>query len=282
MKTYLSAVFLVVVFMSRLAHGQAWQQIEPGLEVGTFAAPISSRFGESTIHVVRIDSARFGFRLLCASQHGKRKRSAPEWCREFHLVGAVNASMFAEDGLTSTGLLIADGHVNNGKVNPSFGAVFMFHPVRPDLPVVRLVDRHCDDFVVLRPLYTSMVQNFRIITCDRKPAWKQSDRIFSQVAVGMDSAGRVLVLFTRSPYSGHDFARNLLRLPLGLTRAMYCEGGPEASVYIKSSDYELRLTGSYETGFIENDSNKDFWPIPNVLGFAHKPGRPTEVGSEQP
>ena len=270
MKRTLSLILVLSCLPLMPILGQTWHQVEPGLEVGSFPAPIKSNLGKSTIWVVRVDPGRFEFRLLCASQYGKRKRTAAEWCEEFGLVGAVNASMFAADGLTSTGLLVADGHVNNGKINPSFGAVLMFHPRRPDLPAVQMVDRHCQDFSALRPLYSSMVQNYRLITCDGRPAWAQSERIFSQVAVGTDARGRVLLLFTRSPYSGHNFARNLLQLPLQLKRAMYCEGGPEASVYLKAGDYELRLTGSYETGFTEHDSNQQFWPIPNVLGFARR------------
>jgi hypothetical protein len=28
--------------------------------------------------------------------------------------------------------------------------------------------------------------------------------------------------------------------------------------------------GSFETGFWENDSNRVFWPLPNVIAFAER------------
>jgi hypothetical protein len=31
---------------------------------------------------------------------------------------------------------------------------------------------------------------------------------------------------------------------------------------------DLDLSGSYETGFLSDDSNAQQWPIPNVLGVA--------------
>jgi hypothetical protein len=45
------------------------------------------------------------------------------------------------------------------------------------------------------------------------------------------------------------------------------EGGPEASLYLKHNKTILKRVGSYETDFNENDSNNEFWPIPNVIGL---------------
>jgi len=58
----------------------------------------------------------------------------------------------------------------------------------------------------------------------------------------------------------------LLNLPLGIESAMHLEGGPEASLSIHFAGLVLDLCGSYETGFMENESNVVQWPLPNVLG----------------
>ena len=39
----------------------------------------------------------------------------------------------------------------------------------------------------------------------------------------------MLFIHARSPWDMHDFIVNLQKLPLGIVRAMYLEGGPEAS-----------------------------------------------------
>jgi hypothetical protein len=49
---------------------------------------------------------------------------------------------------------------------------------------------------------------------------------------------------------------------------MHVEGGPEASLSIHGGGVDLDYFGSYETGFVVDDSNDHAWPIPNVIGVA--------------
>jgi hypothetical protein len=67
-----------------------------------------------------------------------------------------------------------------------------------------------------------------------------------------------------------EFNRLLLALPLRVTAAMHVEGGPEASLSVRGP-LHLDFDGSYETGFNENESFTDQWPIPNVLGVTARP-----------
>ena len=91
--------------------------------------------------------------------------------------------------------------------------------------------------------------------------WAQTAKRWSEAAIGVDSHGR-----PRTAYTMHDFNDMLLRMPLDIAGAMHVEGGPEASLSIHTNGFDLDLAGSYETGFLENDSNDRQWPIPNVLG----------------
>ncbi|HVT58535.1 MAG TPA: phosphodiester glycosidase family protein [Thermoanaerobaculia bacterium] len=84
-------------------------------------------------------------------------------------------------------------------------------------------------------------------------------------AIGVDRAGRVLFIHSRSPYSVHDLIAQLQKLPIDLARAMYVEGGPEAQLYVRAGHDDLEFIGSYETGFIERDDNDHAWPVPNVV-----------------
>ena len=53
---------------------------------------------------------------------------------------------------------------------------------------------------------------------------------------------------------------------MGLRRLHRTEGGPEAQLYVKAGGREVELVGSYETGFFEEDTNKQAWRVPNVIG----------------
>jgi hypothetical protein len=62
---------------------------------------------------------------------------------------------------------------------------------------------------------------------------------------------------TRSPLPVHDFIHALQALPLSVARAMYQEGGPEATLYVNAGGFELERLGSF---------NLAAWPLPNVFG----------------
>jgi hypothetical protein len=112
-----------------------------------------------------------------------------------------------------------------------------------------------------------------MLDCAGRNTWAQQDRRWSTAAVGTDDAGRVLFIHARSAWSTHDFIDVLKALPLGLKRLMYVEGGPEASLYLKVGGTVLVAEmGSFETGFREDDDNRVFWPLPNVIAIA--PRRP--------
>ncbi|HJX65335.1 MAG TPA: hypothetical protein VJ860_15440, partial [Polyangia bacterium] len=59
-----------------------------------------------------------------------------------------------------------------------------------------------------------------------------------------------------------------LALPLQIAKAMHVEGGPEASLSIHAGGVNLDLNGSYETGFREDDTSREQWPLPNIIGVA--------------
>ena len=67
-----------------------------------------------------------------------------------------------------------------------------------------------------------------------------------------------------------EWNRRVLALPLHVTAAMHVEGGPEASLSLCTATPPLHLSGSFETGFWPDDSNKRQWPIPNVLGVLRR------------
>jgi hypothetical protein len=158
--------------------------------------------------------------------------------------------------------------VNNGRWNKD-NAVFVAGPDDPALPAAQILDRKCQDAETLAARYRVRIQNIRMLDCAGRNIWAQQDRRWSTACVGTDRSGRVLLIHARSPWSTHDFIDILQALPLELARLMYVEGGPEASLHLKvDGTVVVSEMGSFETGFREDDGNRIFWPLPNVIAVA--------------
>lgn len=253
-----------------------WQEVKDGLFIGMFQSPKKSTVPvkDSLIYIVKIDPNLYNLRLLCGSEHGRRRITGKEWCRGFGLLVAINASMYKKDHLTSTGLMMNYDHVNNPNDNPKFGAIMAFNPsdsTENRIPRVQIIDEHeQQDWRKLSKNYQTLVENYRLITLNQTNAWEQSDQIYSIAAVGIDEDDNVLFIFTRAPYSGHDFADILLSVPISIRNAMYVEGGPAATLYLAVGRDTLDKFGSYETSCCPNDANTRAEPLPNVIGIVEK------------
>jgi len=260
------------VFLSRGESGdqlKEWKTLERGLAVADFESSIRSQFGDSKITIVKIDPKYYSLKLICASEHGDTKKTAKEWCKNNSLIATVNAGMFQANGITNVGYMKNYSHLNNRKLN-WYKSILAFNPVVQGIPSIQIIDRECQNFENLKDKYQTLVQNIRMINCKRKNVWSQQEKQWSMVALGMDESANVLFIFTRSPYSVHDFNGMLLSLPIAISGAMYLEGGPEASLYCNVNGSEINKFGSFETRFNENDDNNHAWPIPNVIGIVRK------------
>jgi hypothetical protein len=224
--------------------------------------------------VLRSVPDRFGVRLLNASAAPEgRPRTARQWCEAEGAVAAINASMYRTDHRTSVSLMRTREHVNNPALTKDM-ALLAFDPDRPGLPAVTLIDRECDDLDSLRTGYGTLVQSIRMISCRGKNVWSQQPRKWSTAVIAVDRDGAVLFIHVRSPYSTHDLIDVLRDLPLGIARAMYVEGGPEAQLYVRAGGETLEFVGSFETGFFENDGNTVAWPVPNVVAITRRADPP--------
>jgi uncharacterized protein YigE (DUF2233 family) len=243
-------------------------EVAPGLVIERIPAALPSpvQKGDGLITLVRIDPRRYELRLLTAAEHGMR--TAPKWVEDFDLTGVINASMFLED-MTSTGLMVDGDRVNNGRVNRAFGAFLAFGPHESEIDPVVLAGRPCAGFDLdaIRRSYDVVIQNYRMLDCDGTPiAWKDG-KAYSIAAVGLDRDGWVVFIHSRAPYLMRDFNRMIAADELRIEQAMFVEGGPAASLFVKSGDVEVREAGSFESGFMDG-SNSLFWAMPNVIGFA--------------
>ena len=249
-----------------------WQRVSDGLYLGQFSWSEKAGLLDHPITILKIDPKMYSLRLLCASEYGGTPRTTKQWCLEFGLLAAINASMYRQqDPLKSTGYMINYLHVNNSHINPAFGAFMVFNPVSSSLPEVQIIDRYVqENWRDTIGRYHSVVQNYRMISNGKKMGWPQQDKIYRTAAIGLDRDGRILFILSRSPYSTHDFIHGLLSLPIGIRDAMYVEGGVEASLYYRISGKETEMHArETEKNFTATDHDSA-WAVPNVIGVVKR------------
>ncbi len=263
------AVILALVPASVGVAQSEWETLAPGMERTTFVAANPNPVGDSRITVIRIDPELWELDIVGLTMSGEEsRRTAREWCEDYELVACINAGMFATDYRTHVGYLRVGDHVNNGHVN-AYQSVAAFDPREGSgLPPFRIFDLDAPGVTMEAILedYATVIQNLRLIKRPGLNRWSRQLKRWSEAALGEDEAGRVLFIFSRSPFSMFDLNRELLAAGIGLVAAQHLEGGPEAQLFLRVGDVQLEMFGSYETVFREDDVNESAWPVPIVLG----------------
>ncbi len=268
-----------------------WSELASGLEIACF--PARDPAGNTLEMVIlRIDPRRFIFSVHTATGEGEAL-SLGAWADRHKLSAAINASMYLPDGRTSTGYLRVGEHLNNGRIAGRFGAFFVSDPHTPfpeepsptkgsgnaaeagsarssdgDLPEAALLDRACDTWEALLPRYRNVVQNYRLISADRRLLWNPGGPKHAISAVGSDGNGNILFIHCREPLTGIDFGAWLLALPIDVRLVMYTEGGSQAGLLVRSGSVHRIWMGRHPA---------DLWtagnpsaPLPNVIGIRPK------------
>lgn len=245
-----------------------WRQLAKGLSLGIFLSPQPSESGDSLIRVLRIDPKHFRLRLLNSSAFKDgHPLTARQWCLKNGLIAAINASMYQTDHKTSVSLMRTKLHINNPRLSKD-KTILAFDRQSPEVPLVKIIDRECEDFQIWKKKYGTLVQSIRMISCQGKNVWRQQPQKWSTAAIGMDRQNKILFMHVSSPFSTHDLINILQQLPLNISRAMYCEGGPQSQLYIRNSSKEYNFAGGFDINLNENINNSAFWPIPNVVGVS--------------
>ncbi len=253
-----------------------WQSVEAGLDIATIplAADDASGIaddGEDALTILRIDPKHYEFVVLAATERG-RLLTPQQWADEYHLTAVINASMYLPDHRTSTGYLRNDSHLNNDYVNKRFGSFFVAYPyasgASASLPEVTILDRQADDWENLIGRYRIVVQNFRMINVAGTPLWPEQGEAFSIAAVAMDAAGNILFIHCRPPLTVRQFTDRLMTLDLSIKRAMYVEGGPQASLHLHAAGGSQTWSGRHDGDFWSGAHVE--WQLPNALGIRRK------------
>ncbi len=244
-----------------------WNAIATGVEYAALSIVDNPTAGDGVLHIVRIDPAKAKLRSLMASAMDKQPRTAKNWCTSFGMTAVINAGMYDLDHLTHVGYMKSGDHINNRRWAKKYNSVFVFNPLKTDLPQAQIIDLAEDRPPVIES-YGTVIQNLRLIKGLGINAWKEQPKKWSESALAIDNRGRVLFLFIRFPLSMHEFNEKILHLPLNINRAMHLEGGPVSSLSICTNAKDIHLSGSMDMGPIDDGGKYGQWPVPNVLGVA--------------
>ena len=262
MKNILNIIFIALVLCtltpSKLnAQDINQNKIDDGLYYAAYSAPKKSSYGDSKIDILKISPSLYNFNLISAKEYGGKTQTAKEWATQKKQIAVINAGMYMADYKTNVGYMKNFDFINNGRVNND-NTIVAFNRNNDAVPEFQIIDLKCQDWESLKTQYNSFTQSIRMMDCNQKNKWSQQDKKWSMVAIGKDKKGNALFIFSRSPYSVHDFIDILSNSSLDLYNLMYLEGGPEASFYLNHKETTIEKMGSYETGFNEKDKNNYF------------------------
>lgn len=246
-----------------------WKSLAPGMDLKYVAAKHPSSIGDSRVVILRMDPSLWQLEAVGITETGESAgHTARAWSQSRNFSAAINAGMFATDYKTHLGYMGSASYVNNSHPNV-YQSVAAFEPRdSQSLPRFRIFDLDAPGihFQDILKDYASVLQNLRLVKRSGSNQWSSQQRKWSEAALGEDDAGRILFIYSRSPFSMYDLNNELLGAGIGLVAAQHLEGGPEAQLYVHVGNVEMELCGSYETSFKENDSNSAAWPVPNILG----------------
>lgn len=250
-----------------------WKSLAPGMDLKYVTAKKPSSVGDSRIVILRMDPNQWQLEVVGITETGESAgHTARSWSQSRNFSAAINAGMFAADYKKHVGYMGSASHINNSHPN-DYQSVAAFEPRdSQSLPRFRIfdLDEPSVRFQDILKDYTSAVQNLRLVKRTGMNQWTQQQRKWSEAALGEDDAGRILFIYSRSPFSMYDLNNELLGADIGLVAAQHLEGGPEAQLYLHVGNVEMELYGSYETSFRENNTNSAAWPVPNILGVRQR------------
>lgn len=250
-----------------------WHELDRGLYFREPDAPEKSFLNDSKIFILKIDPRLCKLGVFCSSEYEKKNRTADEWSKDFNLSVVVNAGMFnVANGITNKGYLKNNSHLNNSKFNAGYNVMMAMNPVSDQDPSMIIYDLTCSGWDSIRPKFKTWCQGMRMIDCNgTRMAWnKNPGQTCSMVTGATDISGNIYFIFSRSPYTHQKMIDFLISLIPGIRTTVYLEGGPEASLFIHTSDTTITKIGSYVSKTYANDNNDHFWKIPNVIGVVAK------------
>jgi len=279
-----TTTLLCFILMAHLSSAQAavdssyfgknpyeWDTLADGLLYCVVDAPQKSILGDSKITIVRITPAKMEFSLLTATEYG-RPRSVCEWADTFDLNVVLNAGMYElSNGLINRGFMKNYGHHNNALLRENYNSMIALNAKDSNAHDFCIIDLQCDPWHTVKNDYHCYAQGLRMIDCNGTGmGWNKRYQSCSMMVAATDALGNIYYIYSRSPYTHNEMIRFMIGMPYGLTNAIYIEGGPETSLYIRTGNRVVEKVGSYVSNTYATDNNMTFWALPNVIGMKLK------------
>lgn len=247
-----------------------WRELNTGIFFTEAELPIKSDVGDSKISILKINPSDFNFNLFLATQLDRKPRTVCQWADTFDLDIVLNAGMYnLAKKLTHRGFLKNFEHSNNAELNPGYNAMIAFNSKDSSLSNFDILDLNCDSWSVMQKKYASFAQGPRMLDCDGAPlSWNKKKQRCSMLVAALDDKENLYFVFCRSPYSHNQMIAFMQELKL--KNAIYLEGGPETSLYIRGKNEVIERVGSYVSDSYAHDENVVFWKLPNVIGIQRK------------
>ena len=249
-----------------------WQKLASGIEYAEVDAPKKSIVNDSKITVVKINTDQFDFFLFTASEQKRKVRTAKEWADTFNLQVVINAGMYKLANIfENDGFMKNYTHYNNSNFKDGYNGMMAFNAKDSSYQNFSIIDLNCAVWDTVKTQYHCYSQCMRMIDCQGIPlSWEKKKQSCSMVIAAHDEANNLYFIFNRSPYTHKEMIQFILQFPFKIKNAVYLEGGPEASLYLKFGNTEIGKMGSYISRTYPTDSNQKFWKIPNVIGLRMK------------
>jgi len=244
-----------------------------GLQYVELDTPEKSVVNDSKLTILKINTQKFDFEFLTASERGHHARIAPDWAQEFDQNIIINAGMYRYNKTQSNkGYMKNYNHLNNPAKNNYYNALLAMHPKDPKNPPFEIIDTYQKDWEKISSRYHSVCQGMRMINDkgEGMPFTKRPDQSCSMILAAIDAQGNLYFIFTRSPYTHRNMIAMLKGLPIDIRTTVYLEGGPESSLYVNTGDTIIAKYGSYVSNTCNNDDNDHFREIPNVIALKKK------------
>ena len=224
--------------------------------------------GLTAKQILRINPKCFDFKLISKFEQGQVK-TAEQWVKSQSLNVIFNAGMYsAREGNKNRFYMKNFGFIENNLLNSEANGIIAFNAKRDSIPNFKLFDLTKSNLPEISADYNTLIQGIRMLDENGHALyWNKKQQRCSMMLLATDSQGYLYLIFSRPPQTKNQMIDFLLTLPLGLTHAIYLEGGFLAGFIINTPTYQFKMVGSYLEKYHPTDKNIDFHPFPNFIGL---------------
>ncbi len=217
-----------------------WRTLAPGLEFALSQKLAPARSGSPELAILRIDPARYAFRVLAADRD-QPGLTAGEWQENSKALAVFNAGLYTPEG-RHLGYLLAGGKRLSPMV-PQQDGLFLAGPKGSGHPPARIIDLRYTTFDPKFSPYTQAAQSLMLLDRFGQVRVRRSPKVASRTALACDQQGRILVMVTEGGHTLWELAQALKDSGLGLREVMAMDGGAESQLEVRVGDFSYTHYG---------------------------------------